>query len=491
MDKRIKQSFIVSVILLTPFLILKLIERSNLISTFPLDFINDISSYMARLYFLAEYGFHKTIPLWYSGNIEMFTMSTPGWSFFTLPIYLITNSIQLSAYISILILFILGLIFILSIGKTERISRLKSFALYLFLFANPLFIGNFLRLGKVTELFGWVLFTAIFAVLLNIKKRPKSIHYLMLFLAYSLIIISYQPIAMFSTFLIASLFFIVKKRDRIKLIISSILGITITSFWWIPYLKNTLAGNFGQPELFYTSELITKFSELLFDNIAGFIIPSALLFLAYFYLKTKKEKIFYSPIIILAILFLTRIITFIPILNNPHPDTYNILFLFFSLFFFFKTRDFQSKLDKLILFIPPIIALSTIIISILIIPPYLEHTEENKITLEIIKNLDGRYIIEGGNSYPQAYYSYGAIFYQKPTSAGFAIEETPRDYLEKTKQPANALTQRNCPMLIGSLNEIETPNIIAYNSDCGFLKHCNLTLETQEENVCLYSLHMK
>ncbi|MCH7534936.1 MAG: DUF1003 domain-containing protein [Bacteroidetes bacterium] len=50
--------------------------------------------------------------------------------------------------------------------------------------------------------------------------------------------------------------------------------------------------------------------------------------------KSKKELIFFSPFLILALLLFTRLIIFIPTYNRPLPDTFNIGFLLVAIFLF-------------------------------------------------------------------------------------------------------------------------------------------------------------
>ena len=111
-----------------------------MIFTFPLDYTNDYSSHMASLFFLFKCGFHNFCSYWYNGFVVLKTYP-PGWFFFTYPLYLITKNVQLSTYLSILILFGLCFIVIYLLSKIIRISKIKAIAFFDFI--NLKDISNF------------------------------------------------------------------------------------------------------------------------------------------------------------------------------------------------------------------------------------------------------------------------------------------------------------------------------------------------------------
>ena len=86
-------------------LIIRLINQSKIIKQFPLDIVNDISAYIAELHFLNICGFHNFCPYWYNG-FTSFQLSTPGWHFFTYPLYLIFNDYLKAVYTSMIIIFL-------------------------------------------------------------------------------------------------------------------------------------------------------------------------------------------------------------------------------------------------------------------------------------------------------------------------------------------------------------------------------------------------
>ena len=76
---------LVPILIFASYLLYRLYDQSAVLFFFPLDYSNDLSSVMAQLYFLAEYGFHAIIPHWYNGSFQLFQFYYPGWFYFVLP----------------------------------------------------------------------------------------------------------------------------------------------------------------------------------------------------------------------------------------------------------------------------------------------------------------------------------------------------------------------------------------------------------------------
>ena len=72
----------IPIILLAINFVYRLADQSQLLFYFPLDYTNDISSYMAQLFFLDKCGFHAFCPYWFNG-FTTFQFTSPAWFFFT------------------------------------------------------------------------------------------------------------------------------------------------------------------------------------------------------------------------------------------------------------------------------------------------------------------------------------------------------------------------------------------------------------------------
>lgn len=124
------------IIIMGIYFIYRLIDLSKIITYFPLDYTNDISSYIGMLFFLVKYGYNAIIPNWYNGFI-LFKIIQPGWYFYTLPIYLITKNILLATYISTISLFIIGFVLLFIIGKNNNFSLIKVLTFFVFSLLQP------------------------------------------------------------------------------------------------------------------------------------------------------------------------------------------------------------------------------------------------------------------------------------------------------------------------------------------------------------------
>ncbi len=187
--------FYLIIILLSIYLLIRLIDQSKIITDFPFDFANDISSHMAKVYFLDNFGFRGIIPYWYNGY-DLFKFYPPLWFFFTWLIYKIINNIQLAAYISIILIYIFAIIFFLMLGKKLNISRKKTIVFFLFFLANPIAIGNFLRVGRVSEFLAWTIFIFFFTIIYIYKDKNKKIDkkFLLLSIVGALLLLAHQTV---------------------------------------------------------------------------------------------------------------------------------------------------------------------------------------------------------------------------------------------------------------------------------------------------------
>src|SRR3989338_7120128 len=206
------------------YFLFRLINHARMVFSFPLDFTNDIGSHMAQLHFLYKYGFMSTVPNWYNGYV-LFKSYAPGWFLSALPFYSLTHKIELTAYLSLISLFLMALIVIYLFGARFKLSTAKRIAFFLFMFANPIAIGNFIRLGRVTELFGWVFFIIIaFLSIYYAYKRLDAWFYLIFILSYAMLLISHLGVALIAHVVLLSLLIVRNNLDRLKIMMSMLIS---------------------------------------------------------------------------------------------------------------------------------------------------------------------------------------------------------------------------------------------------------------------------
>ncbi|MBS3140766.1 hypothetical protein J4405_01315 [Candidatus Woesearchaeota archaeon] len=475
-------------------LLFRLINQSKLITVFPLDTVNDYSGHMAMLFFLKDCGFHQICPYWYHGYTT-FSSYTPGWAFFTYPIYLLLNNILLATYLSLIILLVIGFYMIYKFGKMQGFSFLYSVVFFLFVFANPMSIGDFIRLGRMSELFSWVIFIPLFFLSIEyVNKKLDKFFYIIFIIFYTILMISHPVTIILAHIMLFGLFLVINKADKIKMIFLMILGLILSSFWWFNYLlqlKNNSILNYSMG----TRSL--EFSgQWLLTNIVGIIIPIVLLVISFLYFyknRIKKEFIFFLPILILTILFLFRITAFLPILDKVYPDSVITLLIFFIVYYLLKIdfNLYKSWIKKIIILGIIFFAVLSIIANAVHTPYFVDHTPLENNILSLLEELpkDSKFVIFGINSttsYSNAYYSYAPIFLNLSTSGGWSYSEKDAEYVKKFKAINQLLNEKNCEAITENLNYVNTTHIITQNDNCNTLEFCNLKKLKQINDVCLF-----
>ncbi len=484
--KILEKLWCIPVIVLVANLIFRFINQSKMIYMFPLDVVNDWSAYIALLNFLDKCGFHNFCPYWYDGFMS-FVITQPGWYFFTYPIYLISKNYTSASFISMIIIFILSFLVVYNFADIFKIDKKKRILFYLLLFANAASIGNYIRLGRVPEFFAFFLFILTTFIILYYKDRQIDFIFTLIVPIYSLLLISHQTFAILGSLLWISLFLVKRKKEITYIILLIMTSLILVSFWLIPYISvffNTVGVD--KP---IGINILSFDKEYLFETIFTFIIPMVFLFIFYLYIKKikdyKKEILFYSPILLISLLFLFRLTAFIPILNYIYPDVYMSFILFFVLFLFFK----NFKLNNNVLLMIILLSIFSVSINIFYTPFFVEHTQLEKDTLEIMSSVKTNFLMTNTyskTSYGKAYYSYAPIYLNISTPSGWEKIPSP-DYRNLIIKFSNSVYNKDCNLLYKSAKELKNDYIISYREDCNFLETCKYVNRINKiNNVCLY-----
>lgn len=496
MKFRLRDKFLIPpTIILGVYFLIRLINQSKLIFTFPLDLTNDITSYMAQLYFLFECGFHKFCPHWYNGFIT-FVNYAPGWAFFTAPLYFLFKNLQLSTYLSMIFIYILAFIFLFYFGKSQRLSLTKIILFFLLLFANPITIGNFIRLGRLPSLLAWTLFIALAGLIFYYKDKKIDKKFLLIPFLFSFILITHQSEAILSSILFLSLFLIKKNKERLYILATFLAGIILSSFWTIPFLLEFFKSNSSSSSGWIFSLKLFDFSgQWFWTNIAAFIVPAILFITAYFYFRTKlwkkKEIYFFLPLLILSALLLLRITPSLPILNRIYPDEYMFFMLFFSAFFMLKSK-YNKILQVLLIMGLILISIVGVSVSLYHTPWFVEYTSFEDNIISLIPEISEKFLVLGCNSktffnYP--FYAFSTIYYNKSTPSGWAHAELNKEKLLDLKiKPNEIFISKNCIQFNEHMKKIQTEIVITSNKSCNFFKKCNLDKISEKGGICVYSL---
>ena len=489
-----KNIYFFILLILVAYFLFRLINQGQMINEFPIDqYANDYSSHLAKVFFFDKYGLYNNVPNWYNGTYTLLTFYPFGWYLMTLPIYQFTGNILLTGYLSLLLLYLLGFLFLYFFGRTVKLSRFQRVLFFLFFFVNPIAIGYFLRLGKMPEMFGWVIAISIASVVFYYKEKPLDKKFLFIIPLY---------IALFYThilvFIVASLFFLMlflsrkTVKERIFLALSWIPILAITSFFWIPFLKNSSENVVSN---YYSLQWLILPGNMT-DKIVSLIIP--LVFFSLFFLywksheKDKKELVFFSVPLVFAFLHFTRIAVFLPLFNRPTPDSYHFFFIFLMIYLVFKIKldSFSLSFQKYFTYALFFAVVLGVIISLTFTPLFQHHSENIKETFSLLKEVDGKLLVlkTPPEVFRGAVYSYGAIHYNISTPSGWEPVNITREYSEQLSLPSRYLEEKNCDDLKISLIELDTTNIITFNEYCSFLQECRFTLINKKEHACLYQL---
>ncbi|MEK6974031.1 MAG: hypothetical protein AABW41_02235 [Nanoarchaeota archaeon] len=486
---------ILPIIILAAYFLFRVIDEFQMVSYFPIDNIaNDYSGHMARLYFLKEYGFHNIVPNWFNGFPIL--KSYPFlWHFFALPFLYIFNNVQLATLMVFLITYLLILVVFFYIGKKENFSKAKVIALFLFLFANPITISYFLRLGKVVELFGWFFFFIIFLIFLHYKNKKIDGMFIFLFtIIYTALFYSHILVFIVATLPVLS-FFLYKEgySNRLKIALSGILTLLLTSYFWHPLLRTANQKSIG--EITPLKWLVISRPEYFIDKIIGFALPIIFFTIFYLYLKSaddkKKEMLFYSIPLIFYILMFLRIAPFIPFINRPAPDSYNFMFLFFSIYMVLKI-DFAFLGKKLIRARPyflAIMAILFVISSIIITPFFIKPTNEVNDAIKLLDYIDenNKFLLINQPFNRGAFYTYAAIYKNLSTPDGWGDEEVDVSYEKILYSIQDSYNAGNCGKMHEANEKMDNDYFILFNNDCKNIK-CDLKPKISLNTSCLVRL---
>ncbi|MFA5887114.1 MAG: hypothetical protein WC852_00160 [Candidatus Nanoarchaeia archaeon] len=478
------------IIILISYIIFRLIDQAKIMTIFPFDYANDASCFMTLLHFLAKYGFHNIAPEWYGGLVVL-KFYSPGWFFFTLPLYWITKNVQIASYISMIVLYLLSAIFIAIIGKYLQWSIIKRIAFFALFFGNPISIGNFIRLGSYPHFFAWVFFIPFLGIILwYINHKIDNKFYLLFIPIFAIMILSHPQETLLAGIMLAS--FVLISKEKIKILISSIITVILTSFWWYPFLKDYSQSTIYEYAL--TSESLSFRSEWAWTNIAAVIISIALIFLFYIYWKSTeqnyKTKFFFLPVILMAVLLITKLVIFIPYLNQVYVDSFLLLFLMCIIYFLFNID--VNRINRLmkygilgILIIFPVVSVT---LSHIHTPYFKENSPLAKDIMLLLPQIKGTYLFLGvppKDAYLRAFYSYGAIYLNLSTANGWTTHEVSIEKQELLVAAADTFNNNNCTGLLNVLKKLNVTEIVSYKESCTNLQKCGLKAKGKRNDTCL------
>ncbi|MBI2105754.1 hypothetical protein HYT56_02870 [Candidatus Woesearchaeota archaeon] len=482
-----KWFYVVAIALLIIFTI-KFFTFLEILDYFPINSANDLALKLSEVYFLSNYGFHGVAPNWFDGY-KLFELHAPGWYYFALLFYNLTDNLQLAAFISLIGMLFLGLIASCLIFSHKFHEKILFFALF---FMNPIMIDYIFFIGRFPELFAWIVYLLIFYLTLKYKdKKIDLIGYLLFIILTSIIILSHQYVAIFSLLFLFIMFIIKPRREKIGLFLSIVAILLITSFFWTGFLRAWIENLYAVPPTLYQKDNLLQLGSIISFNT--FILLGWFVVFYFFqkdFIKKKKDKLFFYPILGLSILIITRIIAFIPVLEEVPPNSWNLFFLSLTLYMIFKTK-FPKKINRIIisaLLLIPI--LTAFLVFEIRTDTGFKYTPLQEEALILFQNLEGRYIIIKDNrvDYLNKLIPLMTVKYDLETPGG-GNEIKLRRYLQSIFQSTdNAIERNDCKRIEGNLRDLKVKNIIAYKDSCEILTRCGFDLKFESEYLCLYIL---
>ncbi len=483
MQKYIKYLFYIPITLFATILLTRLIDLSSIITLFP---SYDFSAHLTHLYFLEEYGFHNIAYNWYNiyGGEVVLQVYPPLLFFYSLILYSLINNLQLSFYISLIGIIIIGFIGVMLLGKVLNFSYVKRLFLFFFFYANPITIPWFYINGRIPEMLSWTLSFYLLALIFYYKEiKLDNKFYILSPIILSLIFLSHPLIFALFFLLFLGFFFIRENKEKIKIIMSSLFVPIITSFWLIGFLNGYGILRDYQPSY----RLYSHPAEILYS----ILLPLAFFFILYMFIKIKrlqkKEMIFYLLTIFIALIYLTGLFLFTPILKSIEPRSYGIFLLLMSLILIMSLKLKTNKFTNLVKY-ATVIVLSLLAIFSLIHYDKINFTlynEKNKDILILLPNVKNSFIVIGENNYDMHHVaSLGAVKYNLTTPFGWGMREVQEEVRQDKVKLKLAIENKNCRELKTTLEKLRVNELIVYKDKCEFLKNCGLINKNKTNNYC-------
>ena len=491
MSSKAKTSLLlISVLLLGLTFLIRLGDEAQLMTTFPTDYINDISAYMAQLHFLDVCGFEQPCPYWYNGFIA-FQFTPPGWYFFAYPLLLLFGDVKIATYLAIVLSLVIGFLLVWHGGKKLKFQPLERLFFFLFFVANANAIRGFLRTGRPHELFAWMLFFGLFLLLLRYKDKKIDAWFYLASLLYTACIISYVAVGVFASLFLAGLFLLKRGKERWHVVGASSLGVVLTFFWTIPYLLNIKNSSLLATQ--QAAWLLQWTPDLLLKQLAGIVFPLFFLFLFYVSWKEHRSRsdfLFFLPTLILAVLYIFRLNTFLPVFRDIFHSPYFNFFLFLSGYLYLliiHTKTSLQKFTHLAVFVGIVVSC---IISLFFTAYFASPTPQSEDLLTFVPQISGVYLLSDlpPDVYSKAVLAYATIYHNKTTSFGYYQHVKDARYLEDVSLALHAADTQDCALLIRQMQYLHTTEYLSYGS-CNFLASCGLRLKADYKGYCLYQLN--
>ena len=486
--------YYVPIILLFGYLIFRLVDQSKIIYIFPLDHINDISSYMNMLHFFAKYGYHTHILDWYyPPGIITFDVYAPGWIFFAYPFFKIVGYVNITAFVTLIVMFLLGFIICYYFCRLNGFSKLKSIIFFFFFFVSPMAVGDYIRQMRLPQMLGWIFLLILILIVFYYRNRELDKRFLLVAPVFALLIVTHSAETILASLVILGLLVKRNLKDWIYIGLTSLLGIVLSLPWLYTFIVRSR--ELVVDDFIFSNWLFRFYGGFKWSNILGLIFCLVFLFLFFIYIfKDKKVKwnefLFFFPVLLFTLLYLFRLIPYIPLFKHLYPDPVLQFLMFFVLFFYFSIKLSNKWLRIAWNISLVVIPLLFILISLWHTPFFVVPTMNESSVLEIFEFIDKPYITMGSfppeRLFTSAMVSYGSIYYNAISAGGWAWIMVNSEHLKKLDVLTDSFFNRNCDGFLKGLDKLDIDQVFSYGKDCDFLLECDFKFIVQRERACLY-----
>lgn len=443
-------------------------------------------------------GFHQACPYWYNG-FEAFLVTPPGWYFFAFPWYLLTGSVSITLYLSIILILVLALATIVYFGKRNGFSLTKSLVFFAVIFGNAMSVGNFLRLGRVHAMLNTFLLAALFLFIMGWRKRRINSKFLLAGVLFATMIVTHYQETVLATLFLAGIFLEKRtKKERAIIITAGLVALVLSSWWFVGFVKSLTSSSLLS---FHEGKRALDFNEdRALTNALTYIIPLLFIVALWLYKKAKKvtfsELVIFMPSAVLSVIYLFKVHVFLPIFRNISQDPYILFFLMQTVFLLLSMSANLKKRAQMIVGIIFVAgAVLSVSVNIIVTPHFQEHTALDEEMKEIMKSVSERYLIVGPfeptfkTSYSKAYYSYGAIYEGISTAEGWSPPIANAEYLLEIDRFIKGFLSLSCKEIQEGFMKLNTSQTIAYTSTCKRLEECKFHEQKKTEHLCLYDVN--
>jgi len=463
-----------------------LINFTGLINTFPLTAHKDISSHIARLYFFSQYGFDE-VPYWFNGY-KPFAAYPFLFYLYSYIFLIITDNLLFTIFISIIFLYIIGfLLLFFLIKRALKLTKIQSFIFSSIFFFNYIFALSVLEAGRFTKFFGWIIFIPFsYFCIKNRSKKMDLKESLIITILLTILLFAHPTIYILSMLFLSINFFANKKNIKFLLIIP--ISLFVTSFWWTNFLTTTtyphvnfIQKTLQRPNLF--NYVIINYLKHIFLDFSIFIF-----WFLFLILKEKRKELII--LFIFSILYLSKILLFIPFMYNIFSDDIRQLFLFVVLYLIFDNKIFlnKRKIEKNLISLSFFISAMIFIFLIISNPPgFINYTQFDEEKIYILSYIDDKFIVIDPPTMNTRYQlvSYAPIYYNLSTPQGWVHQNEPPEITDAIIKITNAFINSNCSTIEKYSKRIKAKYIITYNDFCS---RCPFNIKANTTSICLIDL---